>query len=112
VRAQHKQAHAVCEYGATNWSDCDKARTNAYNDWLAMQQVILAYRIVVGGRAAAYRKDKSTFGRLVQYIAGEAEDITTADGDPNESAWVGRLRAAVERVKEGNLPAYNLYPPT
>lgn len=110
ARPPHKQAHEVCPFGVTTtWADCDKARDSAYTDWQAMQQVILAYNIVVGGRAQAFRKEKGQLAQLVQFIAGEREDIMNDEGNPSEAAFVIRLRAAIERVKAGDLPAYNLY---
>jgi hypothetical protein len=76
-----------------------------------MQQVILAYRIAMTGDVKPYRKDKTVFAQLVRYIAGEQEDMTNADGNPNQTPWVARLRSAIERVKAGDLPVYCLYEP-
>lgn len=110
-RPLHRLAHVNCEYGAANWSACDRARDNAYADWQAMQQVILAFNIATRGDTRPYRKEKGAFAQLVQYLAGEREDITNDDGNPSEAPWVMRLRAAIERVKAGQLPGYNLYEP-
>lgn len=85
-----------------------KACDERFADWQAMQQVLLAYLIVSEGRAKQYKKDDTQFGQLVQYIAGERESITNADGNASEAPWVKRLMAAIERVIAGDLPVYNL----
>lgn len=108
-RPLHKVAHATCPL--PNWAACDKVRDETYADWQAMQQVLLAYNIVVGDRWKAYRKDKGAFAQLVQFLAGERQDIMNDDGNASQAAWVLRLRAAIERVKAGDLPGYNLYTP-
>lgn len=113
-RPPHKTAHATCEYGAANWADCDKARDNAKADWDAMQQVILAIRIVSkereAGRAEGYR-EKSMFDQLVRVFRGTQEDLMNDDGNPHVGPWALRLRAAVARYHAGDLPRYNLYTP-
>ena len=88
-----------------------KACEDRKADWDAMQQVILAHGIAVRGATKPYRKGDTVFNQLVRYIAGEQDDITTKDGNPNVTPWVLRLRAAIERVKAGDLPGYNLYEP-
>jgi len=77
-----------------------------------MQQVLLAYRIALSGNIKGYRKDKGQFAQLVKVIAGEQADFMNEDGNPSQAAWVVRLRAAIERVKAGDLPSYNLYTPS
>lgn len=109
ARPLHKKAHENCPHA--NWGECDKATTAAYTDWQAMQQVILAYNVVVGGRAGAFRKEESAFAQLVKLIAGEREDIMNDDGNPSQSVFVIRLRDAIERFKAGDLPVYNLVEP-
>jgi hypothetical protein len=71
-----------------------------------MQQVLLAYRIAREGRRI---KEDNVLGDLVDYIGGHIEVILNKDGNPNRSPWVSRLMAAIDRVKAGNLPEYNLY---
>lgn len=111
MRTPHKKAHAVCPWAAATWGACDKAADSAYADWQAMQQVLLAWRVATAGEAAVkrYRKDDGQFAQLVRVVAGEAEDIMNDDGNPARTPWVQRLRAAIERVKAGDLPAYTLY---
>lgn len=87
--------------------ECD----DTYADWQAMQQVLLAYSIVMQGRAKDYKKDKGQLAQLVRYIAGEQEDILNAEGNPSEAPWAARLRAAVARVVAADLPGYTLYTP-
>jgi hypothetical protein len=110
-RPLHKIAHPVCEWAAANWGDCDKARAVVYADWQAMQQVILAYNVCMTGDTTKYRKEKSQFAGLVQYINGDVEEMLNDDGNPSVAPFVVRLRAAIERFKAGDLPAYNLYQP-
>lgn len=110
-RAAHKVAHAVCPYGAANWSDCDKAAKEVYSDWQAMQQVILAYNVAARGDTKRWRKDSGAFAQLVLYIAGEREEMLNDDGNPSQAPWVMRLRAAIERFKAGDLPVYNQVTP-
>ncbi len=88
-----------------------KACEDNYADWQAMQQVLLALKVVVEGRTPAFKKEKSQFAQLVLIIAGEQVDFTTDDGVPARAPWVMRLRAAMERVKVGALPLYNLVQP-
>lgn len=115
ARPPHKKAHDVCPFGVTTtWADCDKARDNAYADWQAMQQVILAYNTVVkagGETPAAYRKSTTLYDQLVQLIGGSREDLMNDDGNPHEGPWAVRLRAAIERFKAGDIPVYCLYRP-
>lgn len=108
-RPLHKQAHPDCQYGATTWGECDKVGDNIYADWQAMQQVLLAYRIVVIGDPKWFRKDEGQFGQLVHVLEGTASDFINDDGNASQAPWVIRLRAAIERVKAGDLPEYNLY---
>jgi hypothetical protein len=110
-RPLHKVAHATCEYGASNWAQCDRARDMAYQDWQAMQQVILAYNIVRKGHALSFKKAGGLFAQLVLFIAGERDDLTDADGNPAVTLWAMRTRDAIERFKSGDLPVYNLYEP-
>lgn len=105
--------------GHTHWEGgpvCDlptkKACDDRKADWDAMQQVILAYNVVVRGDSARYRREKSVLGQLVRYITGEQEDIMNDDGNPSQAPGVLRLRAAIERVKAGDLPVYTLYTPS
>ena len=94
---------------------CDLSTKRACDDraadWAAMQQVILAYNIVVQGRAKAYSKEPGLFGQLVQYIAGMKASLDNKDGTPSESAFTKRVVAALARVSAGDLPVYNLYEP-
>lgn len=115
ARPPHKKAHEVCPFGVTTtWADCDKARDDAKADWDAMQQVILAYNIVVReqakGRAEGYR-EKSLFDQLVRYLRGQQADLMNDDGNPHVGPWAMRLRAAIERFKAGDIPVYCLYRP-
>lgn len=107
----HKQAHPECAFGVTSWAACDKLTTPAYADWQAMQQVILAFNVVVRGDTSRWKKEKGQFGSLVRYISGDSDDMLDDDGNPASSATVMRLRAAIERFKLGDLPGYNLYTP-
>lgn len=111
MRRKHSVAHATCPYGADNWARCDKYRDVEYLNWCAMQQVILAARVVDAGETKPYRKDKGIFAQLVQWLNGDREDIMNDDGNPNEGAFVVRLRAARARYLAGDLPRYNLYTP-
>ena len=108
-RAAHKVCHPTCAHA--NWADCDRASDSRYIEWQAMQQVILAYNIVVSSRASVFLKDKGTFAQLVQHIAGKSEDIMNDEGNPSQTPFVIKLRAAIARVKAGDLPGYNLYRP-
>jgi len=110
-RAPHKTAHPDCKWQAGTWSECDAASANHYADWQAMQQVILAYNVVVGGRAGSYKKEQSLFAQLVQLIAGDRESLDNKDGTPSGSAFTQRVLAAIERLKQSDLPEYNLYMP-
>lgn len=103
-RPLHKQAHADCPY--PNWASCDRASAETKADWDAMQQVLLAYVIAAEGRRI---KEDNVFAQLVDLIGGHREFIENKSKNANESVWVKRLLAAIERVKAGNLPAYNLY---
>lgn len=110
-RRPHKLAHPTCEYGATTWSDCDKAVTRAKGDWDAFQQVLLAYRIALreaGQRAQGFKAD-GLFDQLVQIIRGTRQDFVNEDGNPHMGPWAVKLRAAIDRFKAGDFPAYNLY---
>ena len=110
MRAPHKQVHEVCPFGAGTWSACDTAATNAYTDWQAMQQVILAFNVVQEGRRI---KEDNFLARLIDYIGGHSRALLTKDGSHEDvSAWAMRTHAAIERFKAGDLPAYNLYRPT
>lgn len=100
--------HSHREGGRTCDLSTKKACEERYADWQAMQQVVLAYKVVVQGAAKRYRKDGGQLGQLVQLINGDREFIVNADGNPSEGPWVKRLLAAVERVKAGDLPRYNL----
>lgn len=111
MRPRHKAAHPDCLFEAANWGECDKARDVGYADWQAMQQVILAYRIVGSGSTKAYRKEKTAFARLIRWVDGQTEDIMNDDGNPSEEPFVNRLRAARARYQAGDLPRYNLYTP-
>lgn len=108
-RPLHKVGHPDCAHA--NWSECDKARDVRYQDWQAMQSVILAYNLVVQGKVNDFLRDKGTFAQLVQHIAGKREDIMNDDGNPSMTPFVIKLRAAIERFKAGDLPGYNLYRP-
>lgn len=96
---------AVCKFRTKR--ECE----DNFADWQAMQMVLLAYNIVMQGRAKRYKKDKGQFAQLVRLIAGEQDDILTDEGNPNMSPWVNRLRAAIQRIKAGELPGYTLYTP-
>lgn len=113
ARQPHKKVHANCEYGASTWAECDRARDDEFGDWQAMQQVILAYNLVVaaGGVPRWARGEHGQFAQLIQLIGGEREYLTNIEGNPAVSPWSQRLMAAVERVKAGELPRYNLYEP-
>lgn len=108
MRPQHKKAHPACPNGA-NWSHCDAVVKALYENWQAMQQVLLAYLIVTEGRAGAFKKDDTQFGQLVQLIAGAREKFVNKDGNESEAGFVIKLRAAIQHVVAGDLPAYNLY---
>lgn len=104
--------------GHTHWEGgptCDlptkKACEERKADWDAMQQVILAYNIAARGETKPYRKGDTLFNQLVRYIAGEQDDIVNGDGNPNMGPFAVRLRRAIDRVKAGDLPEYNLYEP-
>lgn len=111
-RPLHKTAHSLCQHA--NWSACDKAADNAKADWDAMQQVILAYNLVVragGETPKEFRKGKGLFEQLVQLIGGAREELVNDDGNPHQGPWPTRIRAAITRFKAGDLPTYNLYEP-
>lgn len=107
MRSPHKKAHPAC--ASRTWGDCDKVSANRYADWQAMQQVILAYRLVVAGKMPAFMKDDSLMGQLVRLIGGKQAAIQNDDGTESRGAWTKRILAAVQRMKDGDLPAYNLY---
>lgn len=104
-------AHSHWEGGPPCDLSTKKACEDRYADWQAMQQVLLAYNAVIGGRGADYKKESSQFAQLVQWLAGDREDIMNEDGNPSQAPWVVRLRAAVERVRSGDLPGYTMYTP-
>lgn len=107
-RPLHRVAHVECPYGAANWAACDAAFKDIREDWDAMQQVILAYKIALRPGQHGYRGD-SLFDQLVRYIRGQQEDLTNKDGNPYASTWAMRIRAAIARFIAGDLPRYNLY---
>lgn len=110
MRPPHKKVHENCEYGADTWAQCDKAVDAIVADWGAMQQVILAFNIAQEGRRI---KQDNFLARLIDYIGGDSRELLTKDGShPDMSPWAVRVRAAIERAKAGDLPAYNLYRPT
>lgn len=76
-----------------------------------MQQVILAFNIVKGGRSGAFKRDKGVFAQLVQYIAGDRTAITDSKGNASATKDVLLLMEAIDLVIAGDLPAYNLYKP-
>ena len=105
-RPPHKTAHVDCPNGAANWADCDKVSDGLSHDWEAFQQVLLAYRLALTGKRI---KEKGLFPQLIDLILGHRHDLMTDEGNPNESPWAHRLRAAIERFKAGDFPRYNLY---
>lgn len=112
ARSPHKKAHAVCPYGVDGtWAECDKVFDGIRADWDAMQQVILAARIVDRRDTRTYRKGKDAFSQLVRWMDGQQADIMNDDGNSHVGAFVVRLRAARERYIAGDLPRYNLYTP-
>ncbi len=76
-----------------------------------MQQVVLAYQIVLGGRARLkwWKGDRTVFGQLVHVIAGEQDDIETKDRVASQSHEAQRLRRSIERFKSGDIPQGTLY---
>lgn len=99
----HQDGGPVCVHATK------KACEEAYADWQAMQQVILAWRIASRSENLRPWRGGSVFDQLVLVIAGAQADITTAEGNVSQAPWVKRLRAALERAKAGDLPRYNLY---
>lgn len=99
----HIEGGPACSFRTKK--DCEEN----YADWQAFQQVLLAYRIALSGATKPYRKDKGVMAQLVQYIAGERDEIVNEDGNPSQQPFVRRLRAAIARFKAGDIPAYNLY---
>jgi|GEM_PF-2630640 len=104
-------SHAHWVGGPTCDLPTKRACEDRYADWQAMQQALLAYNIALAGRTKPFRKDNGQLAQLVQFIAGEREFITNADGNPSEAPWVRRMLDAIERVKSGDLQGYNLYMP-
>ena len=102
----HREGGPVCDLPTK------KACDERFQDWQAMQQVILAYNIAARGETKPYRKDKSLFGQLIRYIAGEQGDIMNDDGNSSQAPFTIRVRGAIERVIAGDLPGCNLYEPT
>ena len=86
-----------------------KACDEEYANWQAFQQVYLAYKIVLLGDTKRFKGDKGQLAQLVRVIAGEQDDVMNDEGNRSEAPWVKRLRAALERFKAGDFPAYNLY---
>ncbi len=109
ARSPHKTVHADCPNGAATWSDCDRAVEDIVRDWQAMQTVILAFNIASEGRRI---NEDNFLAQLIDYISGHSRDLLNKDGNPAISADAMRVRAAIERFKAGDLPAYNLYTPT
>lgn len=101
--------HTHWDGGPTCSHRTKKACDEAYADWQATQQVLLAVKVVRAGHVRGFKGDKSVTAQLVRYIAGEQADILNDDGNPHEGPWVVRLRAAIERLKAGDVPGYNLY---
>lgn len=99
-------SHTHRDGGPTCSERTRKACDDRYSDWQAMQQVLLAYRIAASGRRI---KEDNVFAQLIDLIGGHRENIMTKEGNPNVTPWVARLRSAMERVKSGVLPEYNLY---
>jgi len=108
TRGKHGEVHSKCRF--KSWAECD----DAYAEWQAMQQVLLAYRLLMAQTKLAQTKwwdrgDKTQFRQLMKYIAGEQQDIYNGDGLPAQDAWTKRLKAAINRVVAADLPRYNLY---
>lgn len=101
----HREGGPACDLPTKKACEDRKA------EWDAMQQVILAYNIVMRGDTKPYRKDKTAFAQLVKYIAGEQDEMMNDEGNPSRAPWVMRLRAAIARVIAGDLPVYTLYRP-
>lgn len=87
----HLEGGLTCAYPTKR--ECD----DAYADWQADQQVLLAARIVAGGRGERFRKDSTAFGQLVQVLDGRRETITNGDGVEASAPFTRRLLAALER---------------
>lgn len=111
ARDLHRQVHSVCPNGAANWADCDRVADDRYQDWQAMQQVLLAFMILRSGEEAKIKRMKrdGQFGALLRYMAEDAPDILNDEGNPAATPWANRLRAACARAVAGDLPNYNLY---
>ena len=110
-RDLHKRVHSTCPNGAANWADCDRVGDDRYQDWQAMQQVLLAFLVLRSGDAAKIKRMKrdGQFGALLRYLSEDAPDIMNDEGNPSEAPWAKRLRAAVGRALAGDFPNYNLY---
>lgn len=105
-------SHVHREGGPTCDLSTKKACEDRYADWQAMQQVLLAYSVVmrsVPAHKSYYRKGKDQFSQLVRYIAGDIDVMTNADGNPSVAPWTQRLLRAIARVREADLPGYTLY---
>jgi hypothetical protein len=74
------------------------ACNDAYQQMQALTWIELARRAIAAGRAPLYRKDSSTFGQLVQVLAGLKETITSKDGSPSGDAFSKRLLAAIQET--------------
>lgn len=77
-----------------------------------MQQVLLGFLVLRSGDTAKIKRLKGEDGqfcRLLRFMDGTADDIYNEEGNPSESPWVKRLRSAVQRAVEHDIPNYNLY---
>ena len=91
MRSPHRQVHPTCPWEATTWSDCDKARDDAYQDWQAFQQVLLVYRKLTDDprdEASIKRlKKDGLFGAMMRWVDGDAGDLLNDEGNPAVSPW-------------------------
>src|SRR5690349_18084160 len=78
ARDLHRKVHAVCPNGAANWADCDRVADDRYADWQAMQQVLLAYRLLTKDRtdhreaqSIKRLKKDGVFGALLRWMDGD-----------------------------------------
>lgn len=79
-----------------------KACNAAYTQWQAWSQVLLAARVIehmTPDTRARWRRDDTIFGQLVKVMDGQQADVMNEDGNPSQSAFVIRLREALERYR-------------
>jgi hypothetical protein len=93
VSHTHWEGGPVCRFRTKR--ECE----DAYADWQADQQVLLAARVVDMGRAGFHKKSSDVFGQLVLVLAGQKETITNSEGVESSAPFTRRVLAALRRYR-------------